>query len=65
MIADIPEEDRASEIDIRRNKFPTTKTLGVLWISNDDTFFFSYSPPMDDFEITKRNVLTKTESQCV
>ena len=41
MIADIPEEDRASEINIRRNKFPTTKTLGVFWISNDDTFFFS------------------------
>ena len=42
VIADTPEEDRASETDLERNGFPTTKTLGVLWTSNDDTFLFVY-----------------------
>ena len=62
MIEDIPEEDRASKINLERNKFPTAKTLGVLLTSNDDTFFFSCSPPVGNFKITKGNVLKKTAS---
>ena len=30
VIADIAEEDRASEIDLKKRELPTTKTLGVL-----------------------------------
>ena len=62
MIEDIPEEDRASKINLERNEFPTAKTLGVLLTSNDDTFFFSCSPPVGNFKITKGNVLKKTAS---
>ena len=33
VIADIPEQDRAAEIDLSKTEFPVTKTLGVLWIA--------------------------------
>jgi len=59
VLEDIPEADRASGIDLERNKFPTTKTLGVLWTAERDTFSFSckLTPGM---KLTKRNVLKKT-----
>ena len=60
VIADIREEDRASEIDLEKRELPTTKTLGVLWSATDDKFFFRHSLPLDGFEFTKRNVLKKT-----
>ena len=60
MIADINEEDRASEIDLEKRELPTTKTLGVLWSAADDKFFFRHSLQLDGFEFTKRNVLKKT-----
>ena len=60
VIADIREEDRASEIDLEKRELPTTKTLGVLWSATDDMFFFRHSLPLDGFEFTKRNVLKKT-----
>ena len=60
VIADIKEEDRASEIDLEKRELPTTKTLGVLWSATDDKFFFQHSLQLDGFEFTKRNVLKKT-----
>ena len=60
VIADIKEEDRASEIDLEKRELPTTKTLGVLWSATDDRFFFRHSLQLDGFEFTKRNVLKKT-----
>ena len=48
VLADVPEEDRASEVDLEKNRLPVTKTL------------FKYSPPSTDLEYTKRNVLKKT-----
>ena len=60
VIADIKEEDRASEIDLEKRELPTTKTLGVLWSATDDKFFFRHSLQLDGFEFTKRNVLKKT-----
>ena len=60
VIADIKEEDRASEIDLEKRELPTTKTLGVLWSATDDKFFFRDSLQLDGFEFTKRNVLKKT-----
>ena len=58
-LEDIPEADRASEIDLERNKFPTTKTLGVLWTAERDTFSFSYELT-PKIKLTKRTVLKKT-----
>ena len=43
MIADIKEEDRASEIDLEKRELPTTKTLGVVWSATDEKFFFRHS----------------------
>ena len=60
VIADIKEEDRASEIDLEKRELPTTKTLGVLWSATDDKFFFRHSLQLDGYEFTKRNVLKKT-----
>ena len=34
--ADVAEEDRASEIDLKKRELPTTKTLGVLWAVTDN-----------------------------
>ena len=60
VLADVPVEDRASEVDLDKNLLPVTKTLGVSWTAREDQFLFHYSPPPDDFEFTKRNVLKKT-----
>ena len=60
VLADVPEEDRASEVDLEKNELPVTKTLGVSWTAREDQFLFHYSPPPEDFEYTKRNVLRKT-----
>ena len=60
MLADVPVEDRACEVDLEKNSLPVTKTLGVSWTAREDQFLFHYSPPSKDFEFTKRNVLKKT-----
>ena len=62
VIADIAEEDVASEIDLEKRELPTTKTLGVLWAATDDKFSFRHSLQLDGFEFTKRNVLRRTAS---
>jgi len=60
VLSDVPEEDRAAEVDLEKNKLPVTKTLGLSWTVRDDDFLFYYSPPAEDFQYTKRNVLKKT-----
>ena len=60
VLEDVPGEDRASEVDLEKNQFPVIKTLGVSWSAENDHFLFYYSPPSEDFEYTKRNVLKKT-----
>ena len=39
-----------------------TKTLGVVWIVQEDKFSFSFVRPPDELVLTKRNVLKKTAS---
>ena len=60
VIEEIPEQDRAAEIDLSKAEFPVTKTLGVLWIAKEDKFSFRYSAPPNEFILTKRSVLKKT-----
>ena len=60
VIQDIPDQDRATEIDLGKTELPTTKTLGVLWNAHEDKFSFQFSAPPDEFVCTKRNVLKKT-----
>ena len=60
VLADVSVEDRATEFDLEKNLLPVTKTLDVSWTAREDKFLFHYSPPLKDFEFTKRNVLKKT-----
>ena len=60
VIQDIPDQDRATEIDLGKTELPTTKTLGVLWNAHEDKFSFQFSAPPDEFVCTKRKVLKKT-----
>ena len=59
VLEDIPEQDRAAEIDLSKTEFPVTKTLGVLWIAQEDKFSFRYPAPAEEFVFTKRSVLKK------
>ena len=36
----IPIEERAKKIDIKDNILPLMKTLGIVWISEEDIFTF-------------------------
>ena len=36
VIMDIPEADRATKVDFERREFPVTKTLGVVWIVQEE-----------------------------
>lgn len=59
VLAEIPEADRASEINLEEGQLPSVKTLGVLWQAEEDVFAFKLAPPADDFRFTKRNLLRK------
>ena len=60
ILKDIQERDRASEINLEKNELPVTKTLGVSWTVTNDQFLFHYTPPFQEFQYTKRNVLRST-----
>ena len=34
--AEVAEEDRAREIDLKKRELPTTRTLGFLWAATDN-----------------------------
>ena len=59
MTAVIPEEDRATEVNIRDNKDAVTTTLGLQWNSTEDILAVPATLPSLDYPITKRNVLKK------
>ena len=59
---DIPEAYRATKVDLEKKEFPMIKTLGVVWIVQEDKFSFYFVPPLDELVLTKRNVLKKTAS---
>ena len=60
VMADIPDQERAAEIDLSKTELAVTKTLGVLWNSHKDKFSFQFSAPPDEFVHMKRSVLKKT-----
>ena len=45
VLAEVPEEDRAKEVDIANGILPTTKTLGVKWRAEEDEFLIHVKPP--------------------
>lgn len=60
MLQDVPEDDRVTQIDLRMNDLPITKTLGLSWNALKDPFLFHFSSLKDDVSYTKRNVLRCT-----
>ena len=59
VMAVIPEDDRATEVNIRDNKDAVTTTLGLQWNSTEDVLAVPATPAPFDYPITKRNVLKK------
>ena len=59
VMAAIPTEDRAIEFTINDSQDPVTKTLGLSWNSVDDVLTIPKSSKPAEFEVTKRNVLSK------
>ena len=59
VLGGIPIEERAKKIDIKDNILPSTKTLGIVWMAEEDTFTFLSNNVHDDFNYTKRNFLKK------
>ena len=55
----IPPQDRKSEVDLDNDQLPSTKTLGVWWLADQDIFTFKENKPDDDMIYTKRNFLKK------
>ena len=62
VMAQIPAEDRAYEVEIEGDQVCGTKTLGILWIVTSDVFTFRFKPIEPVFVYTKRNVLKKIAS---
>ena len=53
----IPVDDRAPEVDLDQGHLPSVKTLGVLWVAEEDMFTYKAHPPGKEFQLTKRNFL--------
>ena len=59
IMAAIPTEDRATEFTINDSQDPVTKTLGLSWNSVNDVLTIPKSSKPAEFDVTKRNVLSK------
>ena len=59
VMAAIPTEDRATEFTINDSQDPVTKTLGLSWNSVNDVLTIPKSSKPAEFDVTKRNVLSK------
>ena len=51
----IPIEERAKKSNMKDNILPSIKTLGIVWMAEDDTFIFLPNNVHDYFNYTKRN----------
>ena len=59
VMAVIPEEDRATEVNIRDKKDAVTTSLVLQGNSTEDILTVPATPPPFDYPITKRNALKK------
>ena len=50
-------KERAKKIDVKDNILPSTKTLGTVWMTEEDTFTLLSNNVHEDFNSTKRNFL--------
>ena len=59
VLSHIPVEDRAEEVDLNKDQLPATKTLGLVWVANEDEFSFRNSTPQNREILTKRSFLSE------
>ena len=61
VLKEIPEEDRAMEVNLKCGEFPYIKTLIILWKASDDVFTFkdASDPCCKEDKHTKRSFLKK------
>ena len=53
----IPLQDLKAKVDLDADYLPSTKTLGVWWLSGQDVFTFRENAPSSDVKYTKRHFL--------
>ncbi|XP_065186610.1 uncharacterized protein LOC135817366 [Sycon ciliatum] len=58
----VPQQDRASQIDVSCPELPSVKTLGLLWSAATDSFTFKPNVPDLSKQVTKRSFLSATAS---
>ena len=57
VLAEIPLEDRKTEVDLDRSQLPCTETLGAWWLADQDVFTFKEIAPENSMSYTKQNFL--------
>ena len=55
----IPTAERARKIDIKDNILPSTKTVGIVWMAEENTFTFLSNSVDDGLNYTKGNLWKK------
>ena len=60
VLQDIPEENRATEMDLSEKHLRKIKILGVLWLAKEEVFSFKANVPDGSRPLTKRYFLSKT-----
>ncbi|XP_014672135.1 PREDICTED: uncharacterized protein LOC106812706 [Priapulus caudatus] len=56
VLRDVPENERALNIELDSNYLPAIKTLGLIWDASRDVFTFKVEIPPSEMRATKRNV---------
>ena len=59
VLAKIAVEEMASEINLANGHLPSVKTLGLLWLANEDVFSFQLRVHKESTQLTKRAVLKR------
>ena len=59
VLKEIPQQDRAKELELDKNSSITAKTLGVLWMASEDVFTFNFNTAEQELKFTKRSFLKR------
>ena len=67
VLKEFPEEDRATEVNLKCGEFPFIKTLGILWKVSDDIFTFKDTSNLccKEDKHTKRSFLRKSQHSLI
>ncbi|XP_067667337.1 uncharacterized protein [Haliotis asinina] len=57
VLKNIPIEDRVSEVNLAKDELPSAKTLGLVWVAQNDEFSFRSPIIEEDLPLTKRGFL--------